>query len=195
MAFRLRAWDDDIADDSWNPAALFWVGLFGIVATGATIRVGGDNDWGIGHKDPAIRAAEDHSLAGRRRPPGLMSSCNSTFDLSPERWQLRATAGHSAYQRCLGCAISPASAGRRAHLSRTGNNCPGDDDLEQGLNAVQLAEALDSTLRIVQRCVDLGTLDSLAETLRLPNWGESRVHSRGSVIQRVLPTTKATSLS
>lgn len=44
--------DDDVTDDSWNQAALFWVGLFGTVATGAMIGMGGDNYWGIGHIDP-----------------------------------------------------------------------------------------------------------------------------------------------
>jgi hypothetical protein len=44
--------DNVIADDAWNQAAFFWVGLFGIVATGAMVGVGGDNYWGIGHIDP-----------------------------------------------------------------------------------------------------------------------------------------------
>ena len=44
--------DDGITDDSWNQAAFFWVGLFGIVATGAMLGVGGDNYWGIGRIDP-----------------------------------------------------------------------------------------------------------------------------------------------
>lgn len=44
--------DDGITDDSWNQAAIFWVGLFGIIATGAMLGVGGDNYWGIGRIDP-----------------------------------------------------------------------------------------------------------------------------------------------
>jgi hypothetical protein len=44
--------NDDITGDAWNQAAFFWVGLFGIVATGAIVGVGGDNYWAIGHIDP-----------------------------------------------------------------------------------------------------------------------------------------------
>lgn len=43
--------DGDYVDttDPWNQAAFFWVGLFGIVATGAILGVGGDNYWAVGH--------------------------------------------------------------------------------------------------------------------------------------------------
>ena len=43
--------DGDFVDtsDPWNQAAFFWVGLFGIVATGAIVGVGGDNYWAVGH--------------------------------------------------------------------------------------------------------------------------------------------------
>jgi hypothetical protein len=44
--------DDGITGDSWNQAAFFWMGLFGIVATGAMLGAGGDNYWAIGHIDP-----------------------------------------------------------------------------------------------------------------------------------------------
>jgi hypothetical protein len=53
------------------------------------------------------------------------------------------------------------------------------------LSAGQLGEALDSTFRIVEDCLDHWTLESLGEILRRPQWDESWVHSRGSVIQRV----------
>jgi hypothetical protein len=43
--------DGDVVDtsDKWNQAAAFWVGLFGIVATGAMVGIGGDNYWGLAH--------------------------------------------------------------------------------------------------------------------------------------------------
>jgi len=44
--------DDDVTDDSWNQAAFFWIGLFGIVATGAMVGAGGDNYWAVGHIVP-----------------------------------------------------------------------------------------------------------------------------------------------
>ena len=43
--------DGDYVDtkDPWNQAAFFWVGLFGIVVTGAIVGMGGDNYWAAAH--------------------------------------------------------------------------------------------------------------------------------------------------
>jgi hypothetical protein len=64
-------------------------------------------------------------------------------------------------------------------------NCPGDDDLENVLGPGALVEALDSTFRIVERCLDRWTVDMLEEEIRHPEWGEGWIHTRGAVIQRV----------
>ena len=64
-------------------------------------------------------------------------------------------------------------------------DCPGDDDLEHVLGAGVLAAALDSTFRIVEDCLDRWTVDSLDEVLSRPEWDQSWVKTRGSVIQRV----------
>jgi hypothetical protein len=48
-----------------------------------------------------------------------------------------------------------------------------------------LADALDSTFRIVERSLDRWTLDMLDEVIRRPEWDDSWVHTRGMVIQRV----------
>ena len=64
--------------------------------------------------------------------------------------------------------------------------CPGDDDLDHVLDAEALVEALNSTFRIVEICLDRWTLEMLDEEIRR-SWGteEERVYIRGSVIQRV----------
>jgi hypothetical protein len=56
--------DDGISYDSWNQAAYFWVGLFGIVATGVMLGAGGDNYWGIGHIDPPFVPQRTTALLG-----------------------------------------------------------------------------------------------------------------------------------
>lgn len=53
------------------------------------------------------------------------------------------------------------------------------------LSPAALAAALDSTFRIVEACLDRWTLPMLDEVLRRPEWDDSWVHTRGSVIQRV----------
>ena len=70
-------------------------------------------------------------------------------------------------------------------FTNAGYDCPGDDDLEHVLSAADLVEALDSTFRIVERCLDTWTVASLDEVLRRPEWDASWVHTRAAVIQRV----------
>ena len=45
--------------------------------------------------------------------------------------------------------------------------------------------SLDATFAIVERCLDTWTIESLADVLRRPEWDDTWVHTRGSVIQRV----------
>jgi hypothetical protein len=63
--------------------------------------------------------------------------------------------------------------------------CPGDDDLDHPLNGAELAEALDSSFRIIENCLDRWTVDMLADELRRDMGREEWVHIRGSVIQRL----------
>jgi hypothetical protein len=105
---------------------------------------------------------------------------------SPDRWPLWATVGHTACQRVFWlCDFAGEPGAETTRFTDAGHNCPGDDDLETVLSSAQLVEALDSTFDIVERCLDRWTLASLGEVLRRPEWDESWVHTRGSVIQRV----------
>ena len=106
---------------------------------------------------------------------------------SPERWPLWATVGHTACQRVFWlCDFAGEPGADTTPFTNAAFNCPGDDDLEHVLSAVALAEALDSTFRIVERCLDRWTPDMLNEEIRRPEWDASWVHTRGWVIQRVL---------
>jgi uncharacterized damage-inducible protein DinB len=105
---------------------------------------------------------------------------------SPERWPIWATVGHAACQRVFWlCDFAGEPGAETTPFTNAASNCPGDDDLEHVLSACQLVEALDSSFRIVERCLDTWTMDSLAEELRRDDWDETWVHTRGSVIQRV----------
>lgn len=107
---------------------------------------------------------------------------------SPERWPLWATIGHAACQRVFWlCDFAGAPGAETTPFTNAGNNCPGDEDLENVLGADALAHALDSTFVIVESCLDRWTLEMLAEEIRHPEpgGGGSRVHTRGAVIQRV----------
>lgn len=105
---------------------------------------------------------------------------------SPDGWPIWAIVGHAACQRVFWlCDFAGEPGADTTRFTNAGYECPGDDDLENVLRGPELADALDSTFRIVERCLDTWTLDSLADVLRRPDWDESWVHTRGSVIQRI----------
>jgi len=105
---------------------------------------------------------------------------------TPDRWPIWATIGHTACQRVFWlCDFAGEPGAETTRFTDAGHNCPGDDDLENVLDAGQLVEALDSTFRIVEGCLDRWTLEMLQEEIRRPDYGPDWVHLRGSVIQRV----------
>ena len=104
----------------------------------------------------------------------------------PERWPLWATLGHTFCQRVFWlCDFAGEPGADTTRFTNAGYDCPGDDDLEHVLSGAALGAALDSTFRIVETCLDRWTVDMLDEEIRRPEWDETWVHTRGSVIQRV----------
>ena len=105
---------------------------------------------------------------------------------SPDRWPIWATLGHAACQRVFWlCDFAGEPGAETTRFTDAAHNCPGDDDLDHPLDASELVEALDSTFRIVEGCLDRWTLAMLDEELRRPEWDDSWVHTRGAVLQRV----------
>ncbi|MGZ5294839.1 MAG: DinB family protein [Actinomycetota bacterium] len=108
------------------------------------------------------------------------------FRPSSERWPLWATIGHTACQRVFWlCDFAGEPGAETTRFTNAAYDCPGDDDLEQVLDPEQLAEALSSTFRIVEGCLDRWTPGVLDEDIRREDFGEEWVHTRGWVIQRV----------
>ena len=105
---------------------------------------------------------------------------------SPERWPSWATVGHAACQRVFWlCDFAGEPGAETTPFTNAAFDCPGDDDLDHPLDATALVESLDSSFRIVERCLDQWTLDMLDEEIRR-RWGdEERVHDRGWVLERV----------
>jgi uncharacterized damage-inducible protein DinB len=60
------------------------------------------------------------------------------------------------------------------------------DDLDHPRGADDLVEALDSTFRIVENCLDRWTLDMLDDTVNRDYQGTRQVHTRASILQRLL---------
>jgi hypothetical protein len=105
---------------------------------------------------------------------------------SPERRPLWATIGHTACQRVFWLGdVAGEPGAQTTPFTNAAYDCPGDDDLEHVLSAAQLVEAIDSTFRVVEACLDRWSVASLSEELRHPEWDDSWVHTRGFVLQRV----------
>jgi hypothetical protein len=117
---------------------------------------------------------------------GPMTDADLALRASPERWPLWAIIGHTACQRVFWlCDFAGEPGAESTRFTNAAYDCPGDDDLEHVLSAGQLVEALDSTFRIVEGCLDRWSIASLGEELRRPEWDGSWVHTRASVLQRV----------
>lgn len=105
---------------------------------------------------------------------------------SPERWPLWATIGHLACQRVFWlCDVAGEPGAETTRFTNAAYDCPGDDDLEHVLSADQLVEALASTFRIVEDCLDRWSLASLTEVVEHPEWPGFHDYTRGQIIQRV----------
>lgn len=103
-----------------------------------------------------------------------------------DAWPVWGTIGHLACQRVFWiCDFAGEPGAETTRFTDAGHNCPGDDDLDHPLAVAALVEALESTFRIIDRCLDRWTLPMLDEELRRPEWGADWVHTRGSVLQRV----------
>jgi hypothetical protein len=139
--------------------------------------------------DLTIRAAygtwPKHNAA-LRDVIGAMTEEQLAIQPGPDRWPIWATVGHTACQRVFWlCDFAGEPGAETTPYTNASYDCPGDDDLEHVLSAEQLVEGLDSSFRIVERCLDTWTVASLEEELRRTMGRQEWVHTRGSVIQRL----------
>ena len=113
-----------------------------------------------------------------------MSDSELAIRPSPDRWPLWATIGHLACQRVFWlCDFAGEPGASESPFPNAGFNCPGDDDLEHVWNAAQLADAIDRTFGIVERCLDTWTIASLPLLIDRSEWGPGRIHSRAWVLE------------
>jgi hypothetical protein len=105
---------------------------------------------------------------------------------TPDRWPLWASVGHLACQRVSWlCGFAGEPGAETTPFPDALHRCPGDEYLEPAMTAAELVAALESTFRIVERCLDRWTVGMLDEVIRQPFGPEDWVHTRGWVIQRV----------
>jgi uncharacterized damage-inducible protein DinB len=104
----------------------------------------------------------------------------------PDRWPIWATVGHTAAARVYWLCAVIGEPGAETTPFTDPNGEGWEDDLTHPRGAAELVGALDSSWAIVDRCLDEWSPDDLDLPVER-FYGEIRqVHSRSSIIQRLL---------
>ncbi len=116
---------------------------------------------------------------------GAMSAEQLAIRPSPDLLPIWATVGHTAAMRVYWLCRTIGEPG--AETTPFGGEIEDwADDLDHPRGADELVEALDSTFRIVEGCLGRWTPDMLADEIHRDYGGTIQVHSRASVLQRLL---------
>ena len=136
-----------------------------------------------------IRAAYDMWPQYNRRLRDVVSAMTTeqlAVRPSPERWPVWATVGHTAGARVYWiCAVIGEPGAETTPFADAASGIGWEDDLDHPRGADELVEALDSTFRLIQGCLDRWTPEMLADQIPRDYFGTPQVHSRGSILQRL----------
>jgi uncharacterized damage-inducible protein DinB len=117
---------------------------------------------------------------------GAMSPEQLAIRPSPDLWPIWATVGHTAGVRVYWlCDILGEPGAETTPFANAGNDSGWEDDLDRPRSAEELVDALDSTFRIVEGCLDRWTPDMLADVFDRDFNGNHQQHTRGSILQRL----------
>jgi uncharacterized damage-inducible protein DinB len=106
---------------------------------------------------------------------------------SPDLWPIWATVGHTAAARVYwlcGVLGEPGAASTPFADPMSGDGW--EDDLDHPRGADELTSALITTWAIIDRCLDRWTPAMLEETVERLYGDQRQVHSRASILQRLL---------
>jgi uncharacterized damage-inducible protein DinB len=118
---------------------------------------------------------------------GSMTEEQLAIRPAPDLWPIWATVGHTAAARVYwlcGIVGEPGAETTPFPDPLTGEGW--EDDLDHPRNADALVTALDTTWAIVDGCLDRWTPTTLEETVERVLGDRRQVHSRSSIMQRLL---------
>jgi uncharacterized damage-inducible protein DinB len=119
-----------------------------------------------------VRAMSDEQLAVRP---------------APNRWPMWATVGHTAGARVYWlCGVLGESGAETTPFTDPLSGVGWEDDEDTPRGAQELVTALETTWQIIDRCLDGWTPTILGETFIREIEGHQQVHTRASIIQRLL---------
>ena len=105
---------------------------------------------------------------------------------APDLLPIWATVGHTASMRTYWLCDVAGEPGADQTPVWNGETVDWADDLDHPRSADELVEALDTTFRIVEDCLDRWTPDMLEDTVTREYGGTRQVHTRSSILQRIL---------
>jgi uncharacterized damage-inducible protein DinB len=118
---------------------------------------------------------------------GAMTEEQLAIRPAPDLWPIWATVGHNAGGRVYWlCRVLGEPGAERTPWPDPTDDSGWEDDLDHPRNAAELVTALDSTWAIIDRLLDRWTPDMLGEEFERFYGEQRQVHSRASILQRLL---------
>jgi uncharacterized damage-inducible protein DinB len=117
---------------------------------------------------------------------GAMTDDQLAIRPAPERWPIWATVGHTAAARTYWLCAVVGEPGAETTPWADPNADGWEDDLDHPRSAAELVRALDTTFAIIEGCLDRWTPETLDEVIERQYGGRVQVHSRASILQRLL---------
>jgi uncharacterized damage-inducible protein DinB len=118
---------------------------------------------------------------------GAMSDEQLAIRPSPDRWPIWATVGHTPAARVYWlCGVLGEPGAETTPFPDPINDEGWEDDLEHPRSAQELVKLLEVTWAIVDGCLDRWTPAILEETVERSYGDERQIHSRASILQRLL---------
>jgi hypothetical protein len=118
---------------------------------------------------------------------GAMTDDQLATRSAPDRWPVWATVGHDAAARVYWlCGILGEPGAESTPWPNPLEDEGWEDDLDHPRNAAELVVALDSSWAVIDGCLDRWTPEMLGEDVERQYAGARQVHSRASILQRLL---------
>jgi uncharacterized damage-inducible protein DinB len=137
----------------------------------------------------SIRGFYDRWPQYNRRLTGIVGAMTDeqlAIRPSPERWPIWATVGHTAGARVYWLCSVLGEPGAATTPWPDPNGDGWEDDLDHPRTATELVHALDTTWAIIDGVLDRWTPEMLDEQIERLYGDQYQVHSRASVLQRLL---------
>jgi uncharacterized damage-inducible protein DinB len=117
---------------------------------------------------------------------GAMTDEQLAIRPAPDLWPIWATVGHTAAARVYWLCDVIGEPGSESTPFSAGADVSWEDDLDHPRGADELVHALDTTFALIERCLDRWNPDMLGDLIQRDFNGSTQVHTRSSVLQRLL---------